>query len=263
VVDYEAVIPFKVRLLKTAWKKSLKPGKTLRPASMSFCVQQEPLAGRLCVVPGAEGKYNGAYYLDWRRTGFSAMETLWPVHAGSCEQLPGALLRNFCCFRQGDSSSNTRIPEASRVIGDLPFFVSPESSVFGQNPSLFLLDEHRRPRFVAGVPPDYFSARDSCGKSVYNWEALRATGYRWAIDRIRALLAHVDAIAWTTSAASRPRGMFCGSAPRPSPENGTGPGAGSLKLPRKRSGGLRHAEDLGLITPDVYALRDQFQLPGT
>ena len=82
-----------------------------------------------------------------------------------------------------------------RLIGDLPFFVSPDSSDVWANPEFFLLDEHRRPRFVAGVPPDYFSAQGQFwGNPVYNWDALRATGYRWCIDRLRALLAHVDVI---------------------------------------------------------------------
>ena len=82
-----------------------------------------------------------------------------------------------------------------RLIGDLPFFVSPDSSDVWANPELFLLDDQRRPRFVAGVPPDYFSAQGQLwGNPVYNWEALRQTGYRWCIDRLRALLAHVDVI---------------------------------------------------------------------
>src|SRR6202008_3331796 len=59
----------------------------------------------------------------------------------------------------------------------------------------FLLTEQRRPRFVAGVPPDYFSALGQLwGNPVYDWDALRRTGYRWCIDRVRALLSHVDLI---------------------------------------------------------------------
>ena len=93
-------------------------------------------------------------------------------------------------------------PEAVRLIGDLPFFVSPDSSDVWANPELFLLDEQHRPRFVAGVPPDYFSSQGQLwGNPVYDWEALRRTGYRWCIDRLRALLAHVDA----DSAGSFPR----------------------------------------------------------
>jgi 4-alpha-glucanotransferase len=134
------------------------------------------------------------------------------------------------------------------------------------NPELFLLDEHRRPRFVAGVPPDYFSAQGQLwGNPVYNWDALRATGFRWAIDRIRALLAHVDAIrldhfrgfaaAWHVPAGA------------PTAQTGQwiqGPGADFFEAVSGELGGLPFiVEDLGIITPDVRSLRDQFQLPGT
>ena len=101
----------------------------------------------------------------------------------------------FLLFRQGDEIKKHAHSKGVGLIGDLPFFVSPDSSDVWANPELFLLDEHRRPRFVAGVPPDYFSAQGQLwGNPVYNWDALRATGYRWAIDRLRALLTHVDVI---------------------------------------------------------------------
>jgi 4-alpha-glucanotransferase len=153
-----------------------------------------------------------------------------------------------------------------RLIGDLPFFVSPDSSDVWSNPELFLLDEHRRLRFVAGVPPDYFSAQGQLwGNPVYNWEALRSTGYRWAIDRVRALLVHVDAIrldhfrgfaaAWHVSAGA------------PTAQSGQwveGPGAHLFEALQNDLGHLPFiVEDLGVITPDVRALRDQFRLPGT
>ena len=133
-------------------------------------------------------------------------------------------------------------------------------------PELFLLDDQRKPRFVAGVPPDYFSAQGQLwGNPVYNWDTLRQTGYRWCIDRLRALLAHVDVIrldhfrafaaAWHVPAGA------------PTAQSGQwvpGPGADFFKAVKKELGGLPFiAEDLGLITADVHALRDQFQVPGT
>jgi len=153
-----------------------------------------------------------------------------------------------------------------RLLGDLPFFVAPDSSDVWANPELFLLDEQRRPHFVAGVPPDYFSAEGQLwGNPVYNWDALRATGYRWAIDRLRALLAHVDAIrldhfrgfvaAWHVPAGA------------PTAQTGQwvqGPGAGFFEALHQELGRLPFiAEDLGIITKDVEILRDEFQLPGT
>jgi 4-alpha-glucanotransferase len=119
---------------------------------------------------------------------------------------------------------------------------------------------------VAGVPPDYFSAQGQLwGNPVYNWDTLRQTGYRWCIDRLRALLVHVDVIrldhfrafaaAWHVPAGA------------PTAQAGqwvAGPGADFFKAVKKELGGLPFiAEDLGLITADVNALRDQFQVPGT
>ena len=101
----------------------------------------------------------------------------------------------FLLFRQADQLKQYARAKGVGLIGDLPFFVSPDSSDVWANPELFLLDEQRRPRFVAGVPPDYFSAQGQLwGNPVYNWDALRSTGYRWCIDRLRALLCHVDVI---------------------------------------------------------------------
>jgi 4-alpha-glucanotransferase len=54
------------------------------------------------------------------------------------------------------ASPAANLAKGVRLIGDLPFFVSPDSSDVWANPELFLLDEQQRPRFVAGVPPDYF-----------------------------------------------------------------------------------------------------------
>ncbi|TMJ64375.1 MAG: 4-alpha-glucanotransferase, partial [Alphaproteobacteria bacterium] len=152
-----------------------------------------------------------------------------------------------------------------RLIGDLPFFVSPDSSDVWVNPELFLLDDQHRPRFVAGVPPDYFSSLGQLrGNPVYDWDAARRTGYRWCIDRLRALLTHVDmvrldhfrafAAAWHVRAAAATAQIG---------DWVPGPGADFFAAAEKEIGSLPFiAEDLGLITPDVGALRDRFRLPG-
>ena len=134
------------------------------------------------------------------------------------------------------------------------------------HPELFLLDAARRPRVVAGVPPDYFSATGQLwGNPVYDWVAQRRTGYRWWVDRLRALLAHVDVIrldhfrafaaAWHVPAGARTAqpGRWV-----------PGPGDAFFNAVQKELGALPFiAEDLGLITRDVYALRDHFRVPGT
>jgi 4-alpha-glucanotransferase len=169
-------------------------------------------------------------------------------------------------FRQAERLKAHAHSKGLKLIGDLPFYVSPDSSDVWANPELFLLDERRRPRFVAGVPPDYFSAKGQLwGNPLYNWDALRQAGYRWWIDRLRSLLSHVDVIRLDhfrgfTAAWHVPAGA-------PTAESGNwrpGPGAEFFSAVQSQLGSLTFiAEDLGLVTPDVYALRDQLHLPGT
>ena len=126
-------------------------------------------------------------------------------------------------------------------------------------------DDTRRPRVIAGVPPDYFSAEGQLwGNPVFDWDVLRQSGYRWPIARLRAVLAQADAVrldhfrafaaAWHVQA---------GAATARVGEWIAGPGADFFEAVQRELGALPIiAEDLGDITPDVYLLRDQFHLPG-
>ena len=268
VVDYDAVIPYKTRLLEMAWK-SFRTGKRedLRQEYDEFRAQHEHWLEDYGLFRALKTKYKGAYYLDWpeelveRRSAALAV-----ARRELADEIDQVRFAQFLLFRQADQLKAYAHSKGVRLIGDLPFFVSPDSSDVWANPELFLLDESRRPRFVAGVPPDYFSAQGQLwGNPVYNWDALRATGYRWAIDRIRALLAHVDAIrldhfrgfaaAWhvPVGAATAQSGQWV-----------QGPGPNFFDVVLKELGRLPFiVEDLGIITPDVQSLRDQFELPGT
>jgi 4-alpha-glucanotransferase len=267
-VDYDSVIPFKQRLLEKAWT-NFNAGERddLRPAYDEFCANNAHWLEDYALFAALKAKYHGAYYLQWpvelveRRT-----DTMVEARRELAAQIDQVRFAQFLLFRQGDQLKNYAHSKGVSLIGDLPFFVSPDSSDVWANPELFLLDEQRRPRFIAGVPPDYFSAQGQLwGDPVYNWDVLRSTGYRWCIDRFQALLAHVDMIrldhfrgfaaAWHVPA---------GASTAQSGQWVQGPGAGFFQAVRTELGRLPFiAEDLGLITPDVYSLRDQFELPGT
>jgi 4-alpha-glucanotransferase len=267
-VDYESVIPFKERLLERAWT-NFQAGerKDLRPLHDEFCATHANWLEDYALFRTLKAKFDGAYYLEWPvELVQRSPDALAAARRELASQIDQVRFAQFLLFRQADQLKEHAHDHGVRLIGDLPFFVSPDSSDVWANPELFLLDEQRRPRFVAGVPPDYFSAQGQLwGNPVYNWDALRSTGYRWCIDRMRALLAHVDVIrldhfrgfaaAWEVPARS------------PTAQSGQwveGPGAGFFQAVQKELGGLPFiAEDLGLITPDVHALRNQFQVPGT
>lgn len=268
IVDYDAVIPFKHRLFERAWTYFQAGERNdLRPAYDEFCAKQANWLEDYALFRALKAKYHGAYYLEWptelvqRRP-----DALAKARGELASQIDQVRFAQFLLVRQADQLKDQAHAKGIGLIGDLPFFVSPDSSDVWANPELFLLDEQRRPRFVAGVPPDYFSAQGQLwGNPVYNWDALRSTGYRWCIDRLRALLVHVDVIrldhfrgfaaAWHVPA---------GAATAQSGQWAPGPGAGFFHAVQAELGRLPFiAEDLGLITPDVQALRDDLQVPGT
>jgi 4-alpha-glucanotransferase len=268
VVDYDSIIPYKQRLYEKAWVK-FKAGerKDLRPAYDEFCASQEGWLEDYALFRALKSKFGGAYYLKWPEDLVQRKPRALEKARRELEtQIDQFRLEQFLLFRQADQLKEHAHAKGVCLIGDLPFFVSPDSSDVWANPELFLLDEERRPRFVAGVPPDYFSAQGQLwGNPVYNWDALRSTGYQWSIKRLRALLAHVDVVrldhfrgfaaAWYVPAGA------------PTAQSGQwvpGPGEAFFRVMQSELGRLPFiAEDLGIITPDVAALRDRFQVPGT
>jgi len=267
-VDFDAVERFKYALLETAWK-SFNAGtrSDLRPDFERFGHDQAHWLDDYALFRALKARYDDASYLDWpddlvRRTP-AALDQARRDLASHVDQ---TRFGQFLLFRQGARLKAHARARGVRLIGDLPFFVSPDSSDVWANPELFLLDSTHRPRVVAGVPPDYFSAQGQrWGNPIYDWEALAARDYRWCIDRVRALLAHVDAIrldhfrgfaaAWHIPAGA------------PTAQSGRwvpGPSKGLFGAVEKALGSLPFvAEDLGMITPDVVALRDQLAIPGT
>jgi len=266
-VDYDTVIPFKHSLLEKAWGHFKAGARAdLRPAYEQFCRDQSHWLDDYALFRALKAKFGNAPYPEWPddlvQRNPAALER---ARLELTAQIGLACFAQFLVFRQTQRLKIHARAKRVRLIGDLPFFVSADSSDVWAHPELFLLDEHRRPRFVAGVPPDYFSALGQLwGNPLYNWEVLRQRGYRWLIDRLRSLLSHVDLIrldhfrgfaaAWhvPTRAPDARSGEWL-----------PGPGADFFRAAERELGTLPFiAEDLGLITPDVGALRDQFQLPG-
>ncbi|MGA9013739.1 MAG: 4-alpha-glucanotransferase [Acetobacteraceae bacterium] len=187
-VDYAAVIPFKRRLFETTWSNFTAGGRAdLRNAFSEFCEREAHWLDDYALFRALKARIRGASYLDWpadlARREAAALDSARRELFAECE-LTG--FAQFLLFRQGGSLKEYGRAKGLRMLGDLPFYVSPDSSDVWANPQLFRLDEHDRPLFVAGVPPDYFSATGQLwGNPVYNWQALRDTGYRWWIDRLR------------------------------------------------------------------------------
>ncbi len=151
------------------------------------------------------------------------------------------------------------------LMGDVPIFVAHDSADVWARRHLFELRDDGRPRGVAGVPPDYFSATGQLwGNPHYRWDVLARDGYAWWIARMRSVLSLVDRVrldhfrgfeaAWEVpgEATTAIGGRWV-----------KGPGASLFDAMQRALGPLPFvAENLGVITPEVEALREQLCFPG-
>jgi len=156
-IDYGAVIPYKRRMLETAWSNfRAAKNRQLQAAYEQFCDAHRHWLEDYALFRALKARYN-AYYLEWpieliRRVP-AALARARQELASRIDQVRFA---QFLLFRQAERLKEYARARDLRLIGDLPFFVSPDSSDVWANPELFLLDEQHRPRFVAGVPPRLF-----------------------------------------------------------------------------------------------------------
>src|SRR5262249_14019822 len=267
-VDFDAMKRFKYSLLETAWRNFRKGARRARgPACEDFGRRQAHWLEDYALFRALKERYGGASSLEWpaelvRRT----PRALEAARVELSARIELVRFSQFLLYRQGVRLKDHARAKGIRLIGDLPFFVSPDSSDVWANPELFLLDEGRRPLVVAGVPPVYFSPQGQRGGTpISAWDALRARGFRFCVERVRALLSHVGAIRLDHFRAFA--GAWHVPAGAPTAQSGQwkpGPGADFFRTLQKELGGLPFvAEDLGTITPDVIALRDEFHIPGT
>ena len=266
-VDYEAVTAFKFQLLERARGNfQAAPHAKLRHDFADFCESQACWLEDYALFRALGRRYGSTQFHHWpaelKRRERAALASVGQEVADVVDLFRFA---QFLAHRQTQRLRDYARQKGVRLIGDVPFFVSPDSADVWAHPELFLLDADGTPLFIAGVPPDYFSAEGQLwGDPLYRWETHRSTGYEWWIERIRSLLSRVDVVrldhfrgfaaAWHIPARSTTakRGEW-----RP------GPGADFLAAAQSQLGPLPViAEDLGLITPDVLALRDQFHFPG-
>jgi 4-alpha-glucanotransferase len=267
-VDYGAVIQFKHQLLNQVWG-NFRAGmaRHLRSAYERFCHQQAHWLEDYALFRVLKKKYGDVSHLKWPQELINRdFAAITEARKELSRQIDQVRFAQFLIFHQAEQLKKHANANGIGLIGDLPFFVSADSSDVWAHSDLFLLDKECRPQFVAGVPPDYFSADGQLwGNPVYDWDALGRTGFRFCIDRLRALLAYVDVIrldhfrafaaAWHVPADAKTArtGQWT-----------PGPGAEFFGAVQKEMGSLPFvAEDLGLITPDVCKLRDEFCIPGT
>ena len=188
-----------------------------------------------------------------------AFVALHPFWSDDWAAAGGSLADQVRFEREWRALRSYALDRGVRLLGDLPIYVAPGSVDHVTHPELY------QDGVVAGVPPDLYSANGQLwGNPLYDWPALRATGYRWWIERFRRAFELLDLVrmdhfrglvAYWSVAAGR-KTARAGRWRR-------APGRELLETVRAELGSLPLvAEDLGVITPAVERLRDELELPG-
>jgi 4-alpha-glucanotransferase len=265
-VDYARVIDFKSRLTERAWASFHAVKPELRSAFDDYCRQQAEWLDEFALFMAIKGVHAQKSWQDWPeplrlREGTAIRNAQRQL----AEQINLHKFRQFLFARQWNRLRDHALGKGLRFIGDMPIFVALDSADVWANPELFLLDADRRPKVQAGVPPDYFAATGQLwGNPLYDWEAHRESGFRWWKARLAAALQQVDLLR-----LDHFRGFEAAwhvPAEEVTAENGRwikGPGKEVFDALRQKLGSLPLiAEDLGVITSEVDALRYELALPG-
>lgn len=192
-------------------------------------------------------------------------DALAAVEAEAADALEAVRFAQFVLFDQWQDVREHARKQDILILGDMPIFVAHDSAEVWAHRDLFDLDATGHPQTVAGVPPDYFSETGQrWGNPHYRWDRLAERGYDWWVERMRWTLETVDAVR-----IDHFRGFEASWAVPASEPDATqghwvpGPGDDFFEQLQARLGVLPLlAEDLGVITPEVTALRLRFDLPG-
>ena len=268
-VDYGPVGAWKSDLLRTSWRqfRSRTPQPTEQELE-EFSARPENRfwLDDWALYSALKGRFAGVAWNRWpeevRRREPDALRS---ARRQLAEEVEFQRYQQFLFDRQWSSLKAEAARRGIRLLGDLPMYVAEDSVDVWAHQELFHLDPRGRPITVAGVPPDAFSPTGQrWGNPIYRWDRLRATGYAWWIERLRAALRRTDLLR-----LDHFRG-FAGyweiPASAETAEAGRwrqGPGAELFRAISDALGPLPLiAEDLGRITPDVEDLRTDLALPG-
>ena len=266
-VDFGAVIPFKMHALRLAAERFLaRPNHPDHPAYQDFCRQSASWLDDFALFMAVKEAHGGVAWTDWepgiRARRPEAIETWRQRLAGPIQAIRYWQFEFFRQWRALKDSCNRR---GIRVMGDIPIYVAHDSAEVWAQPGEFCLEPDGRPTVVSGVPPDYFSATGQLwGNPIYRWERMQADGFRWWIERFRAAFRLFDLVRldhfrgfeayWEVPGAEKTaiHGRWVKA-----------PGMALLEALHKEFGDLPIvAENLGVITEPVEAMRHRYGLPG-
>jgi 4-alpha-glucanotransferase len=266
-LDFGAAHKTKGALLAKAFANYQRTTDTeFRSEFETFAEQNASWLDDYAMFRALKDAHDGKPWYEWERSLVKRTpEALKRPRIELHDQIEAQKFAQFIFFRQWLELKAHCNRRGIQFVGDVPIFVAHDSADVWTNPDQFKLNSDGSPVVVAGVPPDYFSKTGQYwGNPIFNWDRMLADGFKWWIDRVRATLQLVDiaridhfrgfAACWEIPGGDKTaeRGRWVEA-----------PGRELFTTIREALGELPIiAEDLGVITPDVEKLRDDFGFPG-
>jgi 4-alpha-glucanotransferase len=218
------------------------------------------------VFESLKTEFHGHCWWEWpkplRQRDPAAIDLAGIQHRNAIHQIE---FEQYLFHQQWDTLRHYAHANGVQLFGDVPIYVALDSVEVWWRRELFQVDEDGRPAAVSGVPPDYFSDDGQLwGNPLYDWDRMRAEGFRWWVDRLRHQLSQFDLLRIDHFRALESYWAVPSDAPTArSGQWAPGPGDAFLEaLTNAVPSGVLVAEDLGIITSEVRALRERWKLPG-
>lgn len=266
-VDYGAVIPAKMAVLKRAFERwKALASNTQQQQLQAFRAEQGYWLEDFALFMALKEAYRGRAWTEWEHDLVTRQpDALRRAHQQLAGEVQYHVFLQYLFVTQWMDLKRRANERGIRMMGDMPIFVAHDSADVWAHPEMFYLDACGNPTYVAGVPPDYFSPTGQrWGNPIYRWSIMKRDGYRWWIERFRWTLRLVDMVrvdhfrgfaAYWQVPASEPtavKGKWVKA-----------PGKELFQTLQRELGDLPViAEDLGTITPDVVKLRQSLGFPG-
>jgi 4-alpha-glucanotransferase len=266
-IDYDPVARWKAQLLRASYARYVRVASaTLHAEFAAFCAAQAEWLDEFALFMALKEQHDDLAWTQWA-TPYARRdpEALAAARVTLADEITLHRYTQFLFYRQWGALRKEARKRGVSLIGDLAIFVAHDSADVWANQRYFKLDRHGEPLVVAGVPPDYFSPTGQrWGNPIYRWDALAADGYAWWIARARHALELADIIRLDHFRGFEAYWEIPGNSA--TAEGGrwvTGPGAALFVAIQNALGEVPFiAEDLGVITPAVNALRERFGFPG-
>ncbi len=262
-VSYETIYQNRFQVLRTAFRSSAHQEA---PDFRIFERENAYWLGDYCLYMACKEHFGNVSWLEWDEDiRFRRPEAVKKYEALLEEEIAFWAFCQYKFFEQWDRLRDYAAKQGIRIIGDIPIYAALDSADVWTHPKLFLLDEKLVPKFIAGVPPDAFSATGQLwGNPLYDWDAMEEEDFEWWRQRILASgrlydALRIDHFIGITRYYAVPWGAK-------DSVNGTyrpGPGKKLTDVINEAAGSMRIiAEDLGIVTPEVRKLLNDNGYPG-